>query len=271
MLPWVIYHLKGDVLDCQLQFSSSQSQKRLQFAYSILGEKATHRLIAAALYLLGARRSAIANFLNLSGDTLKSFFSRFLHEGIPALHDGRTKIAQSPSQLSSLPMPAPFPTIEVGDQALSISFGTSATVIQIPLDCPLLTRAVLLSFCHNQLLTYAQVSPFLHASSDHLRRLSHRLFSEDLPVLIDGRQGATQDFRVSTEVKAELVQQFVLDLAQFGHTSGQSLSDHLKERCHVHLPARTVRFHLQKMGLSQIKDSLPELLKAVKKTPESDI
>jgi hypothetical protein len=70
-------------------------------------------------------------------------------------------------------------------------------------------------------------------------------------------------------VKGELVQQFAVDIITSGKTSGEKISNELKERCNILLPARTVRHHLAQMGLGKIKRSLPQLLVALKKTSDN--
>jgi len=76
-----------------------------------------------------------------------------------------------------------------------------------------------------------------------------------------------RQYRVTAPVKAELVQQFAVDIITSGQTSGSKISSELKERCNIAVPARTVRHHLAQMGLREIKESLPQLLAVVKKPP----
>ena len=82
------------------------------------------------------------------------------------------------------------------------------------------------------------------------------------------RQGQKQDYRVPSDVKAELIQQFAVNVITSGRTSGSAISAELKEHCNNPIPARTVRYHLARMGLGKIKGSLPQLVSAVKKLHE---
>ena len=75
-----------------------------------------------------------------------------------------------------------------------------------------------------------------------------------------------EDFVVTPSVKAELIQQFAVDVITSGRTSSAAISEKLKERCSIAVPDRTVRHHLSRMGLGSIKHSLPQLVAAVKKT-----
>jgi transposase len=114
------------------------------------------------------------------------------------------------------------------------------------------------------------VAPWLGVTPTHTRNLARKLAEEDVAGLLDKRQGQQQEYRVTPEVKAELIQQFVLDIVQRGKTSGKQIAQHLAERCEIELSERTVRDHVRKLGLPQIAESLPELLTGLKKTPEPD-
>jgi hypothetical protein len=91
------------------------------------------------------------------------------------------------------------------------------------------------------------------------------LSADDITALIDKRKGQQQEYRFSPEVKAELIQQFVLDIVSSGKSSGKLLADHLQKRCELILSERSIRDHISKLGLSRIKKSLPDLLSALKK------
>ena len=120
---------------------------------------------------------------------------------------------------------------------------------------------------NNGLLKNKQVAEILNITPTYTAILARRLNEKGASALLDQRQGQKQDFRVSQEVKAEVVQQFALDVITSGKTSGRAISAELKERCDISIPDRTVRHHMARMGLGKIKKSLPQLVSAVKKTP----
>jgi len=102
----------------------------------------------------------------------------------------------------------------------------------------------------------------------HTVALSQRLDGEGLTALIDKRQGQQSDYRITPEVKAELVQQFAVDIIARGKTSGEAISEELRDRCLITVPARTVRHHLARLELGQIKQSLPKLVAKAKGPPQ---
>jgi hypothetical protein len=71
-------------------------------------------------------------------------------------------------------------------------------------------------------------------------------------------------------VKAELIQHFVAK-AVTGHSiSSQVLTELINDTQKTVISSRTIRWHMNKLGLMKIKKSLPELVEALKKTPDAD-
>ena len=119
---------------------------------------------------------------------------------------------------------------------------------------------------NNGLLIKQDVAEAIKLTPFHTTTLARRLREKGARSLVDRRQGQKQEYRVPAPVKAELVQQFAVDIITSGKTSGSKISAELKERCNISVPARTVRHHLAQMGLRKIKKSLPQLVAGVKKT-----
>ena len=84
--------------------------------------------------------------------------------------------------------------------------------------------------------------------------------------MLDKRRGQQKDYLFTPEVRSELVQQFALNALSGRPTSGRAIAEDLQQRCKMEVSERSVRLHLNKLGLSRIADSLPELLNTQKKT-----
>jgi hypothetical protein len=67
-----------------------------------------------------------------------------------------------------------------------------------------------------------------------------------------------------------MIQQYIANLVNRQKTSSQALSEDLKQRCDLNLSPRTIRLHIEQLGLSKIKKTLPELIDSFKKTQKSD-
>jgi hypothetical protein len=52
-------------------------------------------------------------------------------------------------------------------------------------------------------------------------------------------------------------------------TSSNAIASKLKERCSIELSDRSIRVHIAKLGLNNIRKSLPELLNTLKKTKKN--
>jgi hypothetical protein len=66
-------------------------------------------------------------------------------------------------------------------------------------------------------------------------------------------------------VKAELIQQFAARAVTGYPTSSQALTKIINDTQKTAISPRTVRWHMNKLGLTQIKKTLPELFETLKK------
>jgi hypothetical protein len=251
------------MMDCRsASFSAALQQQRLGQARRILGAKVVDRILCFALYLLGIERSSIAELTGSPAGTVRSVVRAVLHGGVPAFEDRRRRSSTFlPPQPEGMKI-----ALERLEQGVSIGLEGSGR-IQIPRENNLQTRVVLLTLLDSGLVGTREVSEVLGLSTVQTLNLARALEREDIRGLIDKREGQKQEYRFTAEVKAELIQQFVLDIVAEGRTSGRSLSEHLLSRCELHLSERSVRDQLGKLGLSKIKESLPNLLSGLKKTP----
>ncbi len=253
------------MINCHdLQFSTQHSKKRTERAKSILGARTLTLIIGLTLYLLGAKRSAIAMSLDVAEDTLKSFFQRFFKNGLSALTDRRSKSLPPPP--SPLKMYGPGKTdVKIGNAEMVVRFGSGSQHLRIPIQNKLQIKTVLLTCLDNKLLKNSQIFKILGYSARHTLKLSGDLNKGDVYSLLDKRQGQKKDYLVTPEVKAELIQQFVVNLLSKEVPTGKLISEALQERCEINMPDRTARYHISKLGLPLIKKSLPKILAELKK------
>lgn len=224
------------------------------------------RLLCFALYLLGVNRSAIGRALNISPETAKSIIKAINTDGLCALEDRRRNLSTFLPQ--SRPQPDPI-TLQKADERIVVDFGMEGRQLSIPCQNVLQIRAVLLSILNSGLLSNQQVAEVIGLTPAHTATLARRLEQEDISSLIDKRQGQKSEYRVTPQIKAELIQQFVVDTVAHRKVSSEAISAELKERCQITVPARTVRHHLARIGLPIIKHTLPKLLSAGKKNSKT--
>lgn len=252
------------IIDCQnIASSRSLAQERIQRAQQTMGQRVIHRLLCFSLYLLGVNRRVIGQSLDIPTETAKSIIKAIFKNGLSALEDRRCRT--SAFLPPSFPQISPI-TVYTEKDHIIVDYGIKGRQMEIPRQNVLQVRTILLSMLNSNLLSRRQVADIIGLTPSHTATLANRLANEGLSALIDKRQGQKSDYRITTEIKAELVQQFTLDIITRGKTSGETISTELKERCHIDIPARTVRYHLSQMGLPKIKNSLPQLIAALKKT-----
>jgi len=252
------------LIDCQnLIFSPRLSENRAGQAQQTLGSVVVQRILCFALYLLGLNRKAIGQSLNIPSETAKSIIKAINRDGLAALEDRRRRF--STFLPKALPEPPPI-TLREEEDHIIIDLGVRGRYLKLFRDDPLQLKTVLLSMFNNGLLSKREVAEAIKLTPSHTATLARRLNEEGALSLVDRRQGQKQEYRVTAPVKAELVQQFAVDIITSGQTSGSKISTELKKRSNISVPARTVRYHLAQMGLREIKKSLPQLLAVVKKT-----
>jgi len=251
------------LIDCQnLNSSTRLSENRIDQAQKAFGPPVVQRILCFALYLLGVNRKAIAQLLSIPMETAKSIIKAVNRDGLGALEDRRRRFSTFlPKVQPELP---PLTLREEGDHVV-VNLGVSGRYLKLSRQDPLQLKTILLSLFNNGLLSNREVAEAIKLTPSHTATLARRLSEEGARSLVDRRQGQKQEYRVPAPVKAELVQQFAVDIITSGQTSGRKISTELKERCNISVSARTVRHHLAQMGLREIKQSLPQLLAAVKK------
>ncbi len=246
-----------------LACSELHSANRIKVASEALGEGVVKRLLAFAFFLMGARREDIARHLSMPVGTLFSLLTRISQHGLPALEDRRRSHSEF---LPAVAQEVPALDVTATESGIIVDFGVEGHVVSLPAENILQTKTFLLTLMANGLLERSRVAELLGYSSTHTGRLARQLTQGDVTALLDGREGHKEDYRVTAEVKPELVQQYVVNVITGAKTSGEAISTELQERLGIHIPPRTVRHHLAKMGLPALRHSLPELLEAVKKT-----
>ena len=126
-------------------------------------------------------------------------------------------------------------------------------------------KIVLLTLLDAKLLSFAQVAQALGLSEERTRKLRKALIEEDVNAVLDKRRGQQREYLVTPEVKSELIQQFVANALSGWPTSGRAIAEELQERCEIEVSERSVRLYVDKLGLSNIKETLPMLLESQKK------
>lgn len=249
-----------------LHFSKTHSNKRIEKAYEGLGVKIVTRIIGFTLFLLGAKREDIAQFLQISMGTFLSFLTRADQYGLLAFED-RRKSAYKKVVTTEAPVKV---SLAVTEQNVIIQLGSNNQEIIIPRKNLLQCKVILLTFVNNGLLTAKEVSDVLGFSVRHTRDLNGKMHEEDVYCLIDKRKGQIQDYRFTPEIKAELIQQVAANAITGKPTSSRAVSQQIKERCNLVLPDRSVRLHMNKLALPKISKSLPALVNDLKKTQNHD-
>jgi len=252
------------LIHCQnINFSARLSENRIDQAQKTFGTTVVQHILCFALYLLGVNRKAVSQLLSIPLETAKSIIKAVNRDGLGALEDRRRRFSSFLPKVQ--PKPASITLREEKDHVI-VDLGVGDRNLKLFRRDSLQLKIILLSMLNNGLLIKQDVAEAIKLTPFHTTTLARRLREKGARSLVDRRQGQKQEYRVPAPVKAELVQQFAVDIITSGKTSGSKISTELKERCNISVPPRTVRHHLAQMGLREIKKSLPQLVAGVKKT-----
>jgi len=257
------------IISCQnLTFDSTLSHQRTNRAINIFGIAVIRRILCFSLYLLGITRASIAKLLGMPTDSVKTIIKNIHQNGIPAFEDRRfRKSTFLPQAQQILPLQV---KVTFEGAWINIDLGKEGEKLRIPRNNKFQFRTLLLTMLNSGILSTKQVSEYLELSDVQTRSLAKNLQEKDIRSLLDQRQGQKKAYVFNLEAKTEMIQQYIANLVNKKRTSSQALSEDLKERCNLDLPSRTIRLHIEKMGLSQIKNSLPELIDSLKKTQKAN-
>ncbi len=246
----------------KLEFSETKSKKRLEKAYAFMGKTVINRVIAYALYLLGANRNDIADLLSMPKGTLLCLLTRLSQNGLAGLSDGRIKNNAPIIRTESTDL-----EYEVecnGD--ICIKSGLVKSILKIATADVLRRKIILLTFLENKLISYDMVARSLGVSVRHVGNLLKKLNVKGAFSLSDQRIGQQQDYVYTPEIKSELILQFAVNASGGGKISSRALASDIQQRTRIDLSERSVRLHVSKLGLNMISRKMKEMISSQKKT-----
>ncbi len=251
-------------MDCrQLDFNPKKSKERIERALNVFSPNLLYRLIAFALYMVGAKRKAVALLAGIPEESLKTLIRVVLQDGYEALFDRRMRTPLSK------PEPVLFAkeiNVQLDGDRVIIEFPLNDTIMKIPAKHPIQVRAVLLTMVNSGLLSAKEVAPFINISNSRCRDLAKQLLHQDVDnVLIDKRIGQKKDYKVGSHEKATMIQHFVARVVTGHSASSELLADLINQETQANLSPRTVRWHMKKLGLLHMKKTLPAMVYELKK------
>lgn len=251
-------------MDCRyLEFSPTKSEERINRALQVFPKGLLMRLLAFALYLLGLDRKAVAVLVGTAEESVKTAIRFVMRDGFPALRD-RRRSDVPPVAIASLSPPRV--SVRREGEWYVIGFGPIGNTLRIPGSFQIQARTVLLSLVNAGMLSVSEAAAALGIHASHCRDLARKLTSHDVvESLVDKRQGQKRDYLVGPEQKAEIIQQLVARAITGQSTSSDVLAEVINGRLRAKLAARTIRWHIQKLGLTHIKKTLPHLVEMLKK------
>lgn len=257
--------MRGDwIMNCRdVEFSSEKSQERIAKALTVFDSLVLSRILALGLHLQGASRKQIATLIKRPEESVKTSIRVLLRDGLPAFRDRRHSDV---GRVASKPVESLTVSIRREGEWQIVDFGVPDKELRIPAKHKVQLRTVLLSFFNSGLLSIKETTTALGISESHCRELGNKLAHADVEEsLIDKRRGQTQDYRMGPAEKAQLIQHFSAHAVLRLSTSSEKLEELVNEHAARTVSARTIRWHMKRLGLTTIRKTLPELVDAKKK------
>jgi transposase len=252
-------------MDCRgIEFSPEKSQERIESALKVFRPEVLNKILAFSVYLLGAKRRSVADMVGMPEESVKTTVRVSLRDGFAALRDRRYSGAEDVSEVRRA---EPRLAVRREDEYCVVDFGVQGRELRIPFARRLEARTILLSLLNADLLSTAETAGALGLSCSHCRELAEKLQSDGAAdAMTDKRQGQKQDYLAGPEIKAEIIRQFAARVVAGQNAASDVISAAISEERGVALSPRTVRWHMQKLGLGGIRKTLPGLVNALKKT-----
>ncbi len=209
--------------------------------------------------------SAIASQMEMSEYSVKTSIDRLMRDGLPAFRDRRMSTKKHENSLSA-PLREPLISATIEGSFCVISFGDKNHQLKIPRNHQVHLKSILLSLLQAKLLTTKDVASVLDITVARCHQLRVRLVNNDVAdALVDKRKGQKRDYLVDSSLKAELIQHFTVRTLTGYSTSSQALTEIINDIQKTNISARTIRWHMNKLGLTRIKKTLPKLVAKLKK------
>jgi hypothetical protein len=239
---------KLDSIDCRnLSFSLDLSESRLNKVQFVFGEKVLKRIIVFSLYILGVRRTEIARAVKSPENTVRTMLKTISKGGVISLLNRRNKSLETikDSDRNS----SKKGNVEIKELNDKYQISINETDIFILKKNRDQLKAMVLTFAENGLISKTHAGKLLNISSSHVGYLINSVAENDLSCLLDQRRGQQKDFVFTPEIKSELIVQFAVNAATGRSTSSPVLAKDLEQRTSHELSQRSIRLHINNLGL----------------------
>ena len=239
---------KIDNIDCRnLSFSLNLSENRLNKVQFVFGEKVLKRIIVFSLYILGVRRTEISKVVKLPENTVRTMLKTICKYGAIALLNRRNKSLETTKDLDR--NSSKKESVEIAERKDRYQISINGTDIFILKSNRDQLKAMVLTIAENGLISKTHAGKILNISSSHVGFLINKVAKNDLSCLIDQRRGQQKDFVFTPEIKSELIVQFTVNAATGRSTSSPALAKDLEQRTSHELSQRSIRSHINSLGL----------------------
>jgi len=235
--------------------SINKGQKRIDQAIDHLGLDVVRRFLAYSLYLFGYPYDFISKFVNFSEAGIKTLIKDVNKNGLKRFWDNRkSNNASSKSDVRKDSEPIVTCCEFVDDHILFNATGKLS--FKIKKDDIIAKKLLTFLFLESNIIKQQEASEILGcrrlAISQNLQKF-RQLGSQGL---IDNRQGQKSDYKFDSEVKAEIIKQYFLNILNHKIPTKTNICNSLSEKFSYNYSERATALHLKRMGLTDNKNEI---------------
>jgi len=235
--------------------SPAKGQKRLDQAIDSLGNDVVHKILGFSLYILGFPYDYISSNVGISEPGLKTFIKDVCQNGVQRFLDKRKKAAYSIPP-KDFPVAAPPKTTveysDIGENHVQFKL-TGPISLRLHKDDIIGKKLLSLLFLDAGLLRQKDVANLLDCRRLSVYKNHQKFNSLGTKGLLDNREGQKRDYKVDSEVKGEIIKEYLLSIFSNEVPTKTTISNSLKERFSKDYSERSVASHLKKLGLTDNK------------------
>jgi transposase len=239
--------------------SLKKGQQRTKQAMDALGTDVMIKIFVFSLYCLGYSYEYISKLSGFSQPGVKRIVNEVLKNGVFGFLDKRKKITAKQPMISKINKTA---VIETSIECKQYNHNyvqyllSGRFCLKIRKDDTLSNKVLTLLLFESGLIEQQEAARILECHRNTVYLNLEKFKIHGAKGLLDARVGQKANYKFDSQVMAEIVNAFIVDIME-GHTPTKTtISGHLKNKFSQEYSQSAVASHLKKIGLTEHKEDL---------------
>ncbi len=236
--------------------SLKKGQKRFDQALDNLGFSVVSKIMSFSLYALGYPYEYISNTVGISEAGIKTIVQDLNKNGIERFIDKRKK--ENYPNLKKTPEKSPAPQIdyiEDGEEHDEFKLDGPIT-LKIKKNDVIGKKILTLFFVNVDLLKKTEAAEILNCKRLAVHRNLKKFRTVGTKGLFDNRKGQKKDYKYDSNIKAEIIKQYLLKIIKNEKPTKTKIRAGLADKFSKEYSERAVALHLKNLGLTDNKKGI---------------